>query len=181
MMMQPLGPGLMGAVPMSTMPMGGGPAPAQPPTLIGANGQPMRLLPNMAMPPMHAMPTPGAPPYAIPPRPTMVIQPNGTQVPIAGAKPTGAAGPSSLPPPGGENFPQQATAETAAAAAAASAEAMKRSRAATNTKRWNTEEEAMLVHSIDAARKTHRGASVWQEVARLMGDDRTDTALQQHW
>ena len=57
----------------------------------------------------------------------------------------------------------------------------KRSRAATNTKRWNSDEETLLIASLDAARKTHKGASVWTEVARLMGDDRTDSALQQHW
>ena len=57
----------------------------------------------------------------------------------------------------------------------------KRSRAATNTKRWTPDEEALLLGSLDEARKTHKGASVWTEVARLMGDERTDSALQQHW
>ena len=35
--------------------------------------------------------------------------------------------------------------------------------------------------ALEQARRTHKGMSVWAEVARLMGDERTDTALQQHW
>ena len=59
--------------------------------------------------------------------------------------------------------------------------AAKRMRAATNTKRWTPEEEGGLMNALDQARSTHKGASVWTEVARLMGDERTDSALQQHW
>ena len=57
----------------------------------------------------------------------------------------------------------------------------KRQRTNTNTKRWTSDEETRLVSALDVARKTHKGASVWTEVARIMGDDRTDSALQQHW
>ena len=53
-------------------------------------------------------------------------------------------------------------------------------RAATNTKRWTAEEEQKLIMALDQARKTHKGAGVWTEVSRIMGD-RTESALQQHW